>query len=107
VSDLTPLDLSALAGDPWMLGRNITHLRRAAGLSQTQLAALLPSGSSTGHVTRQTVSRWEIGQCLPERHHLRALAKRFGVTEAQLFSPPPAEPAEPLPAGPPATEPEA
>lgn len=74
---------------PWMLGQNITRLRRAANLNQFELGALLPSNSSRGHVTRQTVSRWETGQCMPERHHLRALAGIFGITEAQLFEEPP------------------
>lgn len=63
---------------PWMLGQNVTWLRRRAALSQTGLGDLVG-------VTRQTVSRWETGQCMPEREHLLALARLFGLTTHQLF----------------------
>jgi transcriptional regulator with XRE-family HTH domain len=77
--------------EQWMLGQNITRLRRALRLNQTQLGdhpELL--------VTRQTISRWETGESMPERRHLRALAAIFGVTTDQLFDPPP--PPKPKPA---------
>lgn len=75
VADLTSLPSP---NAPWMVGQNITWLRRRAALSQTGLGHILG-------VTRQTVSRWETGQCMPEREHLLGLAKEFGLTPHQLF----------------------
>lgn len=56
-----------------MLGKNIARLRRAAGLSQEELAERLS-------VSRQAVSKWESGQAQPELTRLTAMARLFGVT---------------------------
>lgn len=63
---------------PWMLGQNIHRHRKKRKLTQAQL------GEVVG-VTRQTVSRWETGECMPERSHLLALALLFGVSPNRLF----------------------
>lgn len=48
-------------------------LRKKAGLSQQELAEKLD-------VTRQAVSRWEVGTALPTTENLLALRKLYGVT---------------------------
>lgn len=48
-------------------------LRKSAGLSQQELAEKLD-------VTRQAVSRWEVGTALPTTENLLALRKLYGVT---------------------------
>ena len=53
--------------------QNLAALRRARGLSQEQLAEQLG-------VSRQSVSKWESGVCLPELATLDALCTRFGCT---------------------------
>ncbi len=53
--------------------KNLAALRRARGLSQEQLAEHLG-------VSRQSVSKWESGVCLPELATLDALCTRFGCT---------------------------
>lgn len=52
---------------------NLALLRRNAGLSQEQLAEKLD-------VSRQSVSKWESGLCLPELATLDALCGLFGCT---------------------------
>lgn len=52
---------------------NLAALRKARGLSQEQLAEVLG-------VSRQSVSKWESGVCLPELNTLDALCTRFGCT---------------------------
>lgn len=52
---------------------NLALLRRSAGLSQEQLAERLD-------VSRQSVSKWESGVCLPELTTLDALCGLFGCT---------------------------
>ena len=51
----------------------LMRLRRAAGLSQEQLADQLG-------VTRQSVSKWESGTAMPELGKLIALSERFDVS---------------------------
>lgn len=59
------------------LGENLQNLRRAAGLSQEDVAQSL-------FVTRQTVSKWENNQAEPGVGALKALAELYGVTLEQL-----------------------
>lgn len=54
-------------------GANLTHLRTARGLTQEQLAETLG-------VSRQSVSKWESGVCLPELATLDTLCTLFGTT---------------------------
>lgn len=48
-------------------------LRKEAGLSQQELAEKID-------VTRQAISRWEVGSALPTTENLLALRKLYGVT---------------------------
>jgi len=61
------------------LGESIYYYRKRAGLSQEELAARVG-------VSRQAVSRWELGDTTPEVGKLVALAEAFGVTTDQLLS---------------------
>lgn len=55
----------------------LVQLRREKGYSQEQLADIL-------NVSRQSVSKWEAGQSMPELNKLIVIADRFGVTMDQL-----------------------
>lgn len=74
------------------LGENLQTLRKAAGLSQEQVAKTL-------FVTRQTVSKWENNQAEPGVENLKALARLYGVTLDRLMGvePSPAKPRESTP----------
>lgn len=60
------------------LGENLQALRRAAGLSQEEVAGRL-------FVSRQSVSKWELGQAEPGVENLKALTELYGVTMDQLI----------------------
>lgn len=55
------------------LGNKIFNLRKKAGLSQEQLAEIL-------HVTRQTISKWELEETTPDIRQAKELAKVFHVS---------------------------
>ena len=77
------------------LSEKIAYCRKKAGLSQEELAAQVG-------VSRQAVSKWELGDAVPEVGKLLALAKAFGVTTDWLLSeedPAPEEGSSPDPAG--------
>lgn len=57
----------------------LIKLRRQSGLSQEELAYKL-------NVTRQTVSKWELGQTTPEMDKLVSLSKVYGITLDELTS---------------------
>lgn len=70
---------------------NLASLRRLKGMTQEELA------DSAG-VSRQTLSKWETGESLPDIEKSRALAEFFGVTldslvchdmETSMLPPPP------------------
>ena len=61
------------------LHEKIAWYRRRAKLSQEELAARVG-------VSRQAVSKWELGESTPEVSKLLALARAFGVTTDQLLS---------------------
>ena len=54
-------------------GERLYELRKKAGMSQEDLAAAL-------EVTRQTVSKWEVGDSTPDMGKLAAAADLFGVS---------------------------
>lgn len=54
-------------------GEKLQRLRKQKGLSQEKLAE--PLG-----VSRQTVSKWELGESLPETENLKQLHRIFGVS---------------------------
>ena len=61
------------------LNENILYYRKAAKLSQEELAAQVG-------VSRQAVSKWELADAVPELDKLLALARVFGVTTDELLS---------------------
>ena len=61
------------------LHEKIHYYRTIAKLSQEDLAALVG-------VSRQAVSKWELGEATPEVSKLMALARSFGVTTDELLS---------------------
>lgn len=60
------------------LSRRIFELRKAQGLSQEQLAEKLG-------VSRQSVSKWESGDSIPEIERLLQMSKVFDVTTDYLL----------------------
>ena len=60
------------------IGERIAELRRAAGLSQEQLAELL-------EVSRQAISKWEKGQTQPEADRLPRICAVLGITSDELL----------------------
>lgn len=60
------------------LNEKILYYRKRAGLSQEALAAKVG-------VSRQAVSKWEVGDTVPELDKLVALARSFGVTTDELL----------------------
>lgn len=59
------------------LAEKILHLRTQQGLSQLELAERLG-------VSRQSVSKWETGQSVPDLDKLIKLADLFGITVDEL-----------------------
>ena len=62
-----------------MFHDNLIQLRRMNGLSQETLAEKL-------NVSRQTLSKWETGESLPDIEKCRRLAELFGVTLDDLVN---------------------
>ena len=60
------------------LSDKITRLRIKAGMSQEELAEKVS-------VSRQSVSKWEMGQALPQLDKIVLLAELFGVTTDELL----------------------
>ena len=61
-----------------MFQENLKTLRRNKGITQEELAARL-------NVVRQTVSKWEKGQSVPDAEMLVKLAEVFEVSVSQLL----------------------
>ena len=61
------------------LCEKLTQARKAAGLTQADVAAKL-------NVSRQAVSRWESGQSKPSTEKLLALGALYGVSIDQLLN---------------------
>ena len=62
-----------------MFSENLKTLRRQKGFSQEELAARL-------HVVRQTVSKWEKGQSVPDAGTLIRLAEVLEVSVSELLA---------------------
>ena len=60
------------------ISEKILNLRKTGGLSQEQLAEKLG-------VSRQAISKWELGETTPETEKLPLLANVFGVTTDYLL----------------------
>ena len=61
------------------LGEKLTQARKAAGLTQADVAAKL-------NVSRQAVSRWESGQSKPSTEKLLALGELYGASLDRLLN---------------------
>lgn len=61
------------------IGRFIFNLRKSRGLSQNDLADMIP-------VTRQAVSTWELGKSLPDSQTLKILSEIFEVSIDELLA---------------------
>lgn len=61
------------------LSEKILHLRKQHGLSQEDLAEKL-------NVSRQAVSRWEVGSVQPDASNVLQLSQLFGVTADYLLN---------------------
>lgn len=61
-----------------ILADKIINLRKKAGWSQDELAAQL-------NVTRQSVSKWEGAQSVPDLERIVKLSRIFGVTTDYLL----------------------
>lgn len=61
-----------------MLGEKIVQLRKEARLSQEQLAMQL-------NVSRQAISKWELGDAVPDTEHVIRLAEVFNVSIDSLL----------------------
>lgn len=61
-------------------------LREAVGLTQTQLAKLIPDKSRTKTLNQSAISRWERGEDEPELTipQMKALCKALGVSLEDL-----------------------
>ena len=80
-----------------IIGEIIQARRMALGLSQEGLAELVG-------VSRQAVSKWEVGDAVPDTDKLVPLARALGVSVDQLLGnipdpPPPEEKGEPTAPG--------
>ena len=60
------------------LGEKIAYYRRRAKLSQEELAARVG-------VSRQSVSKWELGESSPEAGKILPLARELGITADELL----------------------
>ncbi len=60
------------------IGEKITHLRVAAGISQEQLAEKI-------EVSRQSVSKWEMDQALPQIDKVLQLCELFDISTDELL----------------------
>lgn len=59
------------------LSDKILTLRKRGGMSQEELAEKL-------NVSRQAVSRWELGSAQPDANNILQISKLFGVTADYL-----------------------
>ena len=62
-----------------MLGEKIQRLRKEKGMSQEQLAAQLT-------ISRQAISKWELGETMPDTENIVQLSKLFDVSTDYLLN---------------------
>jgi len=62
-----------------MLGEKIHRLRKGKGLSQEELASQL-------NVSRQAISKWELGESVPDTENVVQLSKLFEVSTDFLLN---------------------
>ncbi len=61
------------------LGEKLLYLRKTKGLSQEQLASEIT-------VSRQAISKWELGESIPDTENVIQLTKLFNVTADFLLN---------------------
>jgi len=61
-----------------MLGKKIQQLRKDNGMSQEELASKLT-------ISRQAISKWELGESMPDTENVVQLSKLFGVSTDYLL----------------------
>ena len=61
-----------------MLGKKIQQLRKDSGMSQEELASKLT-------ISRQAISKWELGESMPDTENVVQLSKLFGVSTDYLL----------------------
>jgi len=61
-----------------MLGKKIQQLRKDNGMSQEELALKLT-------ISRQAISKWELGESMPDTDNVVQLSKLFGVSTDYLL----------------------
>lgn len=61
------------------LQEKLTELRKQKGLTQLDLAEQL-------HVSRQAISRWEVGAAVPSTDNLKVLSELYGVSVDYLLN---------------------
>lgn len=59
------------------IGKNILKLRKSNNMSQEQLAELI-------NVTRQTISKWELGETYPDLNQAKKLSQIFKISLDEL-----------------------
>ena len=74
---MTMIEFIAKGVDNMELGKQIYELRRKANLSQEQLAEKVG-------VSRQTISKWELGETAPDIKQAQVLSQVFGVSLDEL-----------------------
>ena len=60
------------------LGEKLLKLRKKKGLSQEEVADIL-------HVTRQTVSKWETDQSMPDFDKVVPICNLYEISTEELF----------------------
>lgn len=70
---------SVLGNDNMEIGKKITDLRKNNKLSQEDLAEKLG-------VTKQTISKWELGQTYPSINQAKELSKIFNISLDELVN---------------------
>lgn len=70
---------SVLGNDYMEIGKKITDLRKNNKLSQEDLAEKLG-------VTKQTISKWELGQTYPSINQAKELSKIFNISLDELVN---------------------
>lgn len=61
------------------LEEKLLSLRKAKGLSQLQLAEMM-------NVSRQAISRWEVGAAIPSTENLKFLGNLYGISVDDLLN---------------------
>jgi len=77
--DMLGLSRTTKGGSSVMLGSKIQKLRKRNGMSQEDLASKLT-------ISRQAISKWELGESVPDTENVLQLSKLFGVSTDYLLN---------------------